>query len=415
MPANPAIKPLTLAFFDIPWPARLATTLPLARALAERGHRVVAFTLAPLRPLIEAAGVEAALQPDFGPEPPDCTVNLRTIDYATHALPAIIDALRALAPDAVVFTAKCLWAALAADHLGLPTIGVHTNALWPRDLPLPERVRAAGWIYADRSPAEVDALVRRDRAAWADCAARHGAHRIEPVDVVPDLPNAMNLRGELNLVYTSEALQPHRAAFGPDTHFIGPCYDDRPGERDPDFEAAIDRLPRPLIYAALGSMPAYNDRPALLGALCATLRAGGRGAVMAVGSDRAVDALGDPGPAACVRAVVPQLAVLDRAALFISHAGTNSACEALLAGVPLLMLPQAADQFIVAWHLENLGLGRWFDAPLDQLGPAIDALLADTGLHARVRAAGDDLRRAGGAPRAVALIEAHLTRPRTIP
>lgn len=402
--------PLTIAFFDIPYHSRLVTTLPIARALVERGHRVVAFTTEPYRALVEATGAEVALQPEFGPEPPDCTVNLRTIDYADYAVEPLVEQLAALAPDGMIFTAKCLWAALAADRLELPTIGLHTNGLWPRDVKLSADVARLGLVFGGKGPAEVEGLMARDRAAWAALAERFAPYRIAPIDVVPDLPHAMNLRGDVNLVYTSEALQPHREAFGPDFHFVGPCYDARTADADPGFEAALAALPRPLIYAALGSIRSYNDKPELLEALRDALAVDGRGVVMAVGHPDAVDALGPSGSGVCVRAYVPQLTALGAAALFITHAGTNSAYEALLAGVPMLMLPQAADQFIVAEHYDRLGIGVWHQGPPSEIGPRIDAMLADTGLAARVRAAGETLRTAGGMPRAMAVIEGHLER-----
>lgn len=407
MPAE-AAEGLTLAFFDIPYHSRLVTTLPIAQALVERGHRVVVFTLEPYRVLVAATGAEVALQPPFGPEPPDCTVNLRTIDYAGYAVEPLVEQLVALAPDAVIFSAKCLWAAVAADRLGLPTVGIHTNGLWPRDVPLSPRVRALGRVYRGKSPAEIDALMDRDRHAFVALARRFGAQRIEPIDVVPDLTHAMNLRGDVNLVYTSEALQPHREAFGPEFHFVGPCYDRRAADADPSFDAALACLPRPIVYAALGTIPAYNDKPELLRALRDRIADGTRGLIMAVGGPAAVDALGEPGHGVRVRPYVPQLDALAAASLFITHAGTNSAYEALLAGVPMLMLPQAADQFIVAEHYDRLGLGRWHDGSLTDIAARIDEMLDDRGLSERVRAAGETLRAAGGLRRAVTAIEEHL-------
>lgn len=399
------MTPPSIAFFDIPYRSRLITTLPIIRALCDRGHRVSGFTLEPFRQLVASAGAEVVLQPPFGAEPPDCTVNLRTIDYSMDAVPQLVEQLRTLQPALVLLTSKCLWAAIAAERCGLPTAVIHTNALWPRGASVSAAVHAARWPEMTE-----DALARideRDHEAWARCAARFGITRVRTEDVLPGMPNCMNLRGDLNLVYTSDALQPRRAEFDSTYHFVGPCYDLRPADADREFEAALDRLPRPLIYGALGSMRAYNDRGDLFQLFLQALGGGQLGVVMSVGAQESAGALGPLADYALVRPYVPQLAVLSRASLFITHAGTNSVYESLLAGVPMLMLPQGGDQPIIAEHAEALGLGHWLrDPSLDagSLRALVEATLTDRAMADRVRAMGAGLRNAGGAERAADLI-----------
>jgi MGT family glycosyltransferase len=53
----------------------------------------------------------------------------------------------------------------------------------------------------------------------------------------------------------------------------------------------------------------------------------------------------------------PQLEVLKRAEVFITHAGFNSVNEALYFGVPMLALPQVNDQHMVAKRLVSMHLG----------------------------------------------------------
>jgi UDP:flavonoid glycosyltransferase YjiC (YdhE family) len=43
---------------------------------------------------------------------------------------------------------------------------------------------------------------------------------------------------------------------------------------------------------------------------------------------------------------VPQLAVLERAAVFVTHGGMNSALEGLACGVPLVVIPQHGEQLL---------------------------------------------------------------------
>lgn len=399
-----------IAFFDIPYHSRLVTTLPLVRALVARGHRVHAFTLPAFADLVAASGAQVESQPPFGERPPDCTVNLRAIDYALHAVPALVERLQALRPKLVVLTAKCLWAAIAAERCGLPTAVVHTNALWPRGVPVSAEVYAARW--PGKSDPELQQIEERDRLAWERCAERYDLARIHTDDVLPGLPNCMNLRGDLNLVYASEALQPRREQFDGSFHFVGPCYDERPADADPEFESALQALPRPIFYGSLGSMRHYNDRQDLFQVVLGALRdvdVGGRASlVLSVGAAEAVTAIGPQPPHVLVRPYVPQLAVLQRAALFLTHAGSNSVYESLLYGVPMLMLPQGGDQPIMAEHVAAIGAGRWLretDLDAESLRSHVEALLAAPEPTAQARALGQGLRDGGGIPRAVTLLE----------
>lgn len=85
---------------------------------------------------------------------------------------------------------------------------------------------------------------------------------------------------------------------------------------------------------------------------------------------------------------VPQIDVLERAALFITHCGMNSSCEAIQYGVPIICLPIHADQPLVAHRLsDDLNLGIRFD-PLNvthkDLKSAIDKILRDTSYLQRI-------------------------------
>lgn len=54
----------------------------------------------------------------------------------------------------------------------------------------------------------------------------------------------------------------------------------------------------------------------------------------------------------------PQVEILKRAHLFITHAGMNSVSEAIQYGVPIICLPLSGDQPFVAWRVaDELGIG----------------------------------------------------------
>jgi MGT family glycosyltransferase len=58
---------------------------------------------------------------------------------------------------------------------------------------------------------------------------------------------------------------------------------------------------------------------------------------------------------------VPQVDILRRAGAFFTHGGTNSVQEALYNGVPLVIVPQAADQFWISARTVELGAGVVLD------------------------------------------------------
>jgi zeaxanthin glucosyltransferase len=105
-----------------------------------------------------------------------------------------------------------------------------------------------------------------------------------------------------------------------------------------------------------------------------------------------------------VRGFLPQVTVLRRAALAVSHGGNNSVTEAMTSGVPLLLLPFSTDQFAGAAAVERAGFGLALDpnsATADELrGAAARLLVLDGDARARLDRLGASLRAGAGQRRA---------------
>ena len=80
--------------------------------------------------------------------------------------------------------------------------------------------------------------------------------------------------------------------------------------------------------------------------------------MLSVGKRTDIAALGTPPRNFIVQEFVPQLELLQRTALFVTHGGMNSVSEALYYGVPLIVIPQSADQNLVGQRIEQLGAGK---------------------------------------------------------
>ena len=88
--------------------------------------------------------------------------------------------------------------------------------------------------------------------------------------------------------------------------------------------------------------------------------------VLSVGADMDIPALGPLPENVEVYPSVDQMALLEKADVFLTHCGMNSANEALSYGVPLVCLPQTSEQGGVAERAAELGAGLLLKKPTVQ-------------------------------------------------
>lgn len=333
----------TIAFLNIGMHGHINPTLPVVAELVRRGHTVTYHTSPAFRAEIEATG--ATVRPYPGgelplPDPPTPVTLLQCLaDTTVRLLPAVLDDLRRDRPDLIVHDSSCPWGAVAARELGVPAASSFTTFAFNRQVPSPTRGSWQLLAAARRQPRSVRGYLR----------SRRELHRRFDARGVPRL-DLLNIRQPLNLVYTSPAFQPAVEHFDPSYRFVGPSIGARPS--DPSFKA--DRLQDPVLYASLGTV--FNADPKLLRTFATALAPLGGTVVVATGQTDP-DALG-PLPANVLpRRFVPQPEVLARAALFVTHGGMNSVNEAMYAGVPMLVVPQGADQPMIARRVAGLGAG----------------------------------------------------------
>jgi len=100
--------------------------------------------------------------------------------------------------------------------------------------------------------------------------------------------------------------------------------------------------------------------------------------LVAVGPEGDPAALGPVAGNVRLERFVDQAQVLSRVDLIVHHGGTGSVLGALAAGLPQLVMPQGADQFINAEFLAAAGAGRAIhndDYAAGMIGAAVAALL----------------------------------------
>jgi UDP:flavonoid glycosyltransferase YjiC (YdhE family) len=117
---------------------------------------------------------------------------------------------------------------------------------------------------------------------------------------------------------------------------------------------APDDTAEPLVYVTLGTV--FNDDVPLFLVAVEAARELGIRVVVTVGPGNDPDVLGPQPSHVTVEQFVPQAELLPACAAVVSHAGSGTFLAALAAGVPQVLLPQAADQFLNAQAGEEGGV-----------------------------------------------------------
>ena len=84
----------------------------------------------------------------------------------------------------------------------------------------------------------------------------------------------------------------------------------------------------------------------------------GRQLVLSIGSNIQMDDIGPIPASAIVVPKAPQIELLKRAEVYITHAGVNTTLESLALGVPMVAIPVGFDQPGIAARIVYHGVGK---------------------------------------------------------
>jgi MGT family glycosyltransferase len=187
-------------------------------------------------------------------------------------------------------------------------------------------------------------------------------------------------------------------------HYLGPWFDQRSSSSVRFPYGKLDG--RPLVYGSIGTLQSTNSRYfRIMAEACAGLDVQ---LVLSLGHGAGEANLDLPGHPLVVN-FAPQLQLLARASLVITHAGMNTTQQSLHFGVPAIAIPLTHDQPAIAARLSRTGAG--IVIPPERLTPArlraaIQSVLPETSaFRASARRLQASIREAGGVDRAADIAE----------
>ncbi|MCE4944138.1 glycosyl transferase [Streptomyces albulus] len=393
-----------LAMFSIPAHGHVQPNLDVIRELVDRGHRVTYAVPAEFADLVAAVGAEprpwtsvlpAADDPQgWGTELLDQLEPF--LDDAMQALPQLAAAYEGDTPDLVLHDSAAFPAPLLARRWGVPAVQLAPHVV--------------AWDGYEEEAAEAmrEELrgTERGRAYYARFRSWLAEHDMADL-AEPDHLAARPARG---LVLVPRAMQPHADRVdGSIFTFVGSCQGDRSAQGDWRRPAGLAPGAKVLLVS-LGSV--FTEAPDVYRSCIEAF--GGRPdwhVVLQIGKSTDPAVLGAVPDNIEVHTWVPQVAVLRQADAFVTHAGMGGSQEGLANGVPMVCVPQAADQFMNADALEALGVARQLtkgQVTAEALGAAVRAVVDDAGVAAALDRVRAEMAEEGGSRRAADLIEAQL-------
>lgn len=334
-----------IVFFNIPAHGHTNPTLGVLMELVSRGHEVWYYSYNIMKEKIESAGATFISCDDFDTEmklsPKDSARIGKDLAFSTKILvdttlaldDKVCKDMEELKPDCIVADSMALWGKAVALKLNIPFVCSTTTFAFNQHSAKVMKQGIGDLFKMLFSIPKTAKQVKR---------LRDKEYPINSIiDIIGSDENCPTI------VYTSPQFQPYSETFSDKYAFVGPSIRNSTEE--------IEKKNDKLIYISMGTvnnnmLPFYKE-------CVSAFQNTDYQIIMSVGKQVPVDAFGKLPENISVYPHVDQIAVLKKADVFVSHCGMNSISESLYFGVPLVMLPQTAEQKGVSARVLELKAG----------------------------------------------------------
>lgn len=375
-----------IVFFCIPAHGHINPTLGVVRELIERGHEVLYYSYNSFKEKIEATGAKFVSCDEFDAEqhiePKDAVRVGKDLAFSTRLLvdttlaldDMVCQEMERLKPDCIVADSMAVWGKAVALKLGIPFVSSTTTFAFNQHSAKIMKQSLGEMLGMIFSMGKISKDIKRLQ------------DKGYPVKNVLDI--IQNDDKTDTVVYTSPEFQPCADTFSDKYAFVGPSV--RP------VTEQIEKTKEKLIYISMGTV--INDQIGFYKNCIKAFADTEYQVIMSIGNLVDVKELGEIPENISVHSFVDQIAVLDKADVFLSHCGMNSVNESLYYEVPLVMYPQTNEQGGVANRVTQVGAGIHLEKTTPSaIRSAVEKVLSDDSYLKSAKVISDGFKKCSGA------------------
>jgi hypothetical protein len=390
-------------FFNVPAYGHVNPTLPVVAELVQRGYRVVYYNSDTFEQAIKGTGAEyrsytnsSSFEAELAERVNNLVnVSVLMLEESIRLLPFLLEEIEREKPDLVIFDSIALWGMQAARLQKVSSASSFSTLVLEG---VPHMVKWRDYLHIFRQAfTRLPALQR----------LRQQLVKTYGPDIFPGR-SILPCKGDVNIVYTSREFQPDTPYVDDTFYFVGPSIL-ATTRKETDFPWDLLETGRIKIYLSLGTL--YSDHIEFYRTVFASLSGHPAQFILSIGRLKDIHELGRVPDNFIIQSMVPQLELLQKVDLFITHGGMNSINEGLNYGVPLVVVPQQLEQAFNGRQVARQGAGIVLaDTPpfghLDAgvLRSAVDKVLADPAYRLNAERLSRSFRKAGGYQQAASAI-----------